>query len=91
MPPPPPSPETHWTDVEGAENIHHLTETNFESFIREHESVLVMFYAPCKLYDCIYFPALVKNLLLYVSKIVFICSEVPGIFLTSSSNNHADS
>ena len=53
MPPPPPSPETHWTDVEGAENIHHLTETNFESFMREHESVLVMFYAPCKLaFNC---------------------------------------
>ena len=61
MPPPPPSPETHWTDVEGAENIHHLTETNFESFVREHESVLVMFYAPCKLYDYVWSPALVKN------------------------------
>ena len=60
MPPPPPSPETHWTDVEGAENIHHLTETNFESFIREHESVLVMFYAPCKLYDYVCFPTYVK-------------------------------
>ena len=49
MPPPPPSPETHWTDVEGGENVHHLTETNYESFMREHDSVLVMFYAPCKL------------------------------------------
>ena len=48
MPPPPPSPETHWADVEGAENIHHLTETNFESFMREHDAVLIMFYAPCK-------------------------------------------
>ncbi len=48
MPPPPAPPETHWYDVEGAEYIHHLTESTWEEFMRENPSVLVMFYAPCK-------------------------------------------
>ena len=46
--PPTPSPEAHWSDAEGHENVKHLTAENFESALAEHKSVLVMFYAPCK-------------------------------------------
>ncbi|KAH3868542.1 protein disulfide-isomerase A5-like [Dreissena polymorpha] len=44
--PPAPSPEEHWSDVAGYQNVHFLREATFESFIKEHNSVLVMFYAP---------------------------------------------
>ena len=46
MPPPPPSPEENWHDTPGSENIHHLSVANFDSFLVENPSVLVMFYAP---------------------------------------------
>lgn len=46
--PPPPSQEENWIDVTGHENIHYLGEANFDSFMKEHNSVLVMFYAPCE-------------------------------------------
>ncbi|XP_052805194.1 protein disulfide-isomerase A5-like [Mya arenaria] len=44
--PPAPSQEEHWNDVAGYENIHFLGEATFDTFIQEHSSVLVMFYAP---------------------------------------------
>ena len=44
--PPPPPPEPQWSDVPS--HVHHLTDDNFDEFMEEHDSVLVMFYAPCK-------------------------------------------
>lgn len=46
--PPVPSQEENWSDVTGYQNIHFLGEANFDRFIKEHNSVLVMFYAPCE-------------------------------------------
>ncbi|XP_066299648.1 uncharacterized protein [Branchiostoma lanceolatum] len=43
-PPPPPPPEPEWSEVPS--EVSHLTEETFSSFIKEHDSVLVMFYAP---------------------------------------------
>ncbi len=60
-PPPPPSPETHWIDAEGHQNIIHLTDSNFDLILAEYPSALVMFYAPCKYFfrqyttDCLAF------------------------------------
>lgn len=48
-PPIPPSPEEQWSAVEGAEHIRHLTDATFNDFISQQESILVMFYAPCKI------------------------------------------
>ena len=45
-PPQPPPEEEQWSDEPSA--IEHLTDSNFEDFISKHDSVLVMFYAPCK-------------------------------------------
>ncbi|KAM9304909.1 protein disulfide-isomerase A5 [Gastrophryne carolinensis] len=42
--PVPEAPEVPWTDQESA--VHHLTEANFDEFLADHPSVLVMFYAP---------------------------------------------
>lgn len=47
-PPPQANPEENWSDVEGKENIIHLTSANFDTFMQEQPSVLVMFYAPCE-------------------------------------------
>jgi hypothetical protein len=44
--PPPPPPEPQWSDEPS--NVHHLTDDNFDEFVKDHDSVLVMFYAPCK-------------------------------------------
>ncbi|XP_060583219.1 protein disulfide-isomerase A5-like [Ruditapes philippinarum] len=44
--PPSPSPEEHWSDVTGFQNVAFPSGDNFENFIKEHNSVLVMFYAP---------------------------------------------
>ena len=44
--PPSPPAEPEWKDIPSA--VNHLTENTFDMFVREHESVLVMFYAPCK-------------------------------------------
>lgn len=49
LPPPPPSPEEEWAGLEGAENLHHLTDSSFDAFVKKKDSVLVMFYAPCKI------------------------------------------
>lgn len=46
--PPSPSPEEHWSDVTGNQNIVFPSADNFDSFLKGHNSVLVMFYAPCK-------------------------------------------
>lgn len=46
LPPPPPSPEEEWAGLDGANHLHHLTDSNFNSFVEKTDSVLVMFYAP---------------------------------------------
>ena len=43
------TPQQQWKGFKGSEHLAHLTVSNFESFIK-HRDVLVMFYAPCKLY-----------------------------------------
>ncbi|XP_005279864.1 protein disulfide-isomerase A5 [Chrysemys picta bellii] len=44
LPPQPQAPETPWADEENA--VYHLTDEDFDKFIKEHSSVLVMFHAP---------------------------------------------
>ena len=44
--PPPPSPEEQWRGLDGSIFIKHLTESEFEHYMRYKETVLVMFYAP---------------------------------------------
>ncbi|KAL4228418.1 Protein disulfide-isomerase A5 [Mactra antiquata] len=44
--PPAPSQEEHWSDVTGYQNVAFLKGDNFDSFLQEYNSVLVMFYAP---------------------------------------------
>ncbi len=46
QPPKEPEVEAEWADAEN--DVVHLTETTFEEYIASHNSVLVMFYAPCK-------------------------------------------
>ncbi|XP_046580143.1 protein disulfide-isomerase A5-like [Haliotis rubra] len=41
-----PPKEDAWKDVTGHENVHILSDSNFDGFIKEKKSVLVMFYAP---------------------------------------------
>jgi len=43
-PPPPPPPEPEWSTVES--RVNHLGEENFTTFLAEHPSTLIMFYAP---------------------------------------------
>lgn len=50
LPPPPPSPEEEWGGLDGAQYLHHLTDSNFDDFMKKNDGVLVMFYAPCKSY-----------------------------------------
>ena len=38
-----------WSDEDT--NVAHLTGDDFDQFVQQHNSVLVMFYAPCKLID----------------------------------------
>ncbi|XP_078376471.1 putative protein disulfide-isomerase A4 isoform X1 [Oculina patagonica] len=42
--PPPPPPEPEWKDVPS--RITHLSDDTFDNFVKTHDSVLVMFYAP---------------------------------------------
>ncbi|XP_061861138.1 LOW QUALITY PROTEIN: protein disulfide-isomerase A5 [Colius striatus] len=42
--PQPQAPETPWAEEENA--VYHLTDEDFDKFIRDHSSVLVMFHAP---------------------------------------------
>jgi hypothetical protein len=37
-----------WGKYEGAENLIHLVDDTFDAFISSGDSVLVMFYAPCR-------------------------------------------
>lgn len=48
LPPAPPSPEEEWANLDGTQYLNHLTDSNFDEFVKKKESVLVMFYAPCK-------------------------------------------
>jgi hypothetical protein len=45
-PPKPPADEEQWSDEPSA--VEHLTDGNFDDFLSKHDSVLVMFYAPCE-------------------------------------------
>ena len=45
-PPTLPPPEPEWSDEPSA--VAHLTGKSFDEFLEDHNSVLVMFYAPCK-------------------------------------------
>lgn len=40
-------PEAEWADEET--DVVHLKDATFDSFVQENPSVMVMFYAPCKL------------------------------------------
>ncbi|KAJ7391851.1 Protein disulfide-isomerase A5 [Desmophyllum pertusum] len=42
--PAPPPPEPEWKDIPS--RVNHLTEDTFDEFMKTHDSVLVMFYAP---------------------------------------------
>ena len=42
----PPPKEEEWSDTPS--EVVHLTDSNFDDFIANNPSVLVMFYAPCK-------------------------------------------
>ncbi|XP_054984224.1 protein disulfide-isomerase A5 isoform X4 [Sorex araneus] len=44
QPPPPPVPELPWAEEGGS--VYHLTDDDFDRFVKEHSSVLVMFHAP---------------------------------------------
>ncbi|XP_027020414.1 protein disulfide-isomerase A5 [Tachysurus fulvidraco] len=44
QPPQPKTPEIPWADSDSA--VFHLTDESFDTFLEEHPSVLVMFYAP---------------------------------------------
>ncbi|XP_013927921.1 PREDICTED: protein disulfide-isomerase A5 [Thamnophis sirtalis] len=44
QPPKPQAPEMPWSEEENA--VFHLTDDDFDKFIKDHSSVLVMFYAP---------------------------------------------
>lgn len=47
-PPPPPPPEKAWADEPS--NVMHLDDDSFKGFLKKKKHVLVMFYAPCKLF-----------------------------------------
>jgi len=44
--PQPQAPEIPWADEENV--VYHLTDEDFDKFIKDHSSVLVMFHAPCE-------------------------------------------
>ena len=44
--PPPPPEDTAWSD--SPSKVHHLSDSDFNVFVKDHTSVLVMFYAPCE-------------------------------------------
>ena len=41
-------PELDWAGLKGSEHLLHLTDDTFDDAIAESDSVMVMFYAPCK-------------------------------------------
>ena len=46
--PPPVKDDKPWSEDENT-NVDHLTGEDFDQYIQRHSSVLVMFYAPCKI------------------------------------------
>lgn len=46
QPPQSKTPEVPWSESGSA--VFHLTDESFDTFLDEHPSVLVMFYAPCE-------------------------------------------
>lgn len=52
--PQPQAPETPWADEENV--VYHLTDEDFDKFIKDHSSVLVMFHAPCEFAFSILYP-----------------------------------
>lgn len=46
--------EKNWAEEEDV-HVKFLTDNDFDSFIKEHNSVLVMFYAPCKYFNFLFF------------------------------------
>ena len=40
-----------WVGLAGSEHVNYLDDSNFESFIQSHGRVLVMFYAPCRIFN----------------------------------------
>lgn len=42
-----------WAGLTGADSVVVLTDSSIGSFIKEQESALIMFYAPCKIVHCI--------------------------------------
>lgn len=44
--PQPKTPEVPWSESGSA--VFHLTDESFDTFLEEHPSALVMFYAPCE-------------------------------------------
>lgn len=48
LPPSTPTPEEQWKDITGHEDLEILTEANFDTISQQYETMLVMFYAPCK-------------------------------------------
>ena len=49
--PPPPPEDPAWSD--SPSKVHHLSDNDFDPFMKTHKSVLVMFYAPCKFFTSI--------------------------------------
>ena len=48
-PPPPPPPEPQWADV--VSEVNHLTDESFKNFVKKKKHTLVMFYAPCEIFN----------------------------------------
>jgi hypothetical protein len=44
----PETPPDDWSSHPGYEHVHMLSESDTDEFLKSHESVLVVFYAPCK-------------------------------------------
>ena len=38
-----------WLQLDGGENVKQLGDSDFDEFVEAESSVMVMFYAPCKL------------------------------------------
>jgi len=46
QPPPPPTPEEQWADIDGSLYVKHLRTADFAEYTKHKDTVLVMFYAP---------------------------------------------
>ncbi|KAJ8307304.1 hypothetical protein KUTeg_015388 [Tegillarca granosa] len=63
-PPPAEPPEKQWADSPGFENLHFLTDSNFDTFMQSHPSILVMFYAPWESFESSY-----NDVCMYISQL----------------------